>query len=232
MRRSSQTIVMAVGVLILAATAGFGYSGTLTWDPAETQLNAADGTSWASTSTSLYWQVDQVGSVWHYLYTFTVPAKNVSHLILETSDNVVLGVDIYNYILSGGATAPVGPQTWTATGQGSSNPDMPAGGVYGIKFDTGSPGSTSWTIEFTSTRRPVWGDFYAKCGAQDGEFNTVFNAGFTGGMFDPNGFVTRNGLASDNRLAVPDTVVPEPSALMGVLFGLPFVLARRLRLSR
>ncbi len=231
MRRSSLTAILTAACLALAAAAGFGYSGTLTWDAAETQLDAADGTSWASTSTSLYWQVDQVDGVWHYLYTFTVPAKNISHFILETSQGLVLGTDIYGYILSGGATAPVGPDTYTATGQGISNPDMPAGGIYGIKFDSSGSGSTSWTIEFTSTRRPVWGDFYAKCGAQGGEFNTVFNSGFTGGFFDAYGVVDRDGTPLDNRLAVPDSVVPEPSAFLGLAFGLPLLL-RRLKPSR
>jgi len=117
MRRSSLTAILTAACLALAAAAGFGYSGTLTWDAAETQLDAADGTSWASTSTSLYWQVDQVDGVWHYLYTFTVPAKNISHFILETSQGLVLGTDIYGYILPvrGSATRTCPPEESTAS---------------------------------------------------------------------------------------------------------------------
>ena len=168
----------------------------------------------------------------HQLYVVNLSTANAQPWFLQlTSQGLVLGTDIYGYILSGGATAPVGPDTYTATGQGISNPDMPAGGIYGIKFDSSGSGSTSWTIEFTSTRRPVWGDFYAKCGAQGGEFNTVFNSGFTGGFFDAYGVVDRDGTPLDNRLAVPDSVVPEPSAFLGLAFGLPLLL-RRLKPSR
>lgn len=219
MRRSTCTIVFAVAALALVASAAFGYSGTLTWDAAQTQLTAW-GSDWPSATTSLYWQVDQTGSIWHYKYILTVPGGDISHFILETSTGIVLGTDIYAYVLSGPIN-PVGPQQWD--NQGGSNPNMPAGGVYGIKFDPAGDFKT-WTIEFDSNRRPVWGDFYAKDGGEE----SVVNSGFTGGAFDPTAYVTRDGTATDNKLAVPDTVVPEVPGICTLLLGLPLVI-RKLR---
>jgi hypothetical protein len=223
MMRKGFIAMLTVLALALASTAAYCYSGTLTWDSAETQLDVT-GTQWANASTSLRWEVTQVGNVWQYQYTFNVINRNISHLILETSTGIVLGTDIYGYVLTGSQT-PVGPQTWED--QGASNPNMPTGGVYGIKFNTLDPGTKNWVIQFTSTRRPVWGDFYAR----DGGNETVINSGFTGGTSNPTDYVNRDGTASDNRLAVPDTMVPEVPGFVALLAGMPLLL-RRIRFRR
>lgn len=218
-------IVAALGTLMLVPAA-FGYSGTLTYG--QGQLIAPPGTSWANAMTTLYWEVVQNGNLFEYKYILTVPEKNISHFIIETSENVVLGQDLFGFNLAGGAGPAYDPDTYTAS---NGNPNIP-GSMYGVKFDGVEPGSTSWTVAFTSTRAPVWGDFYAKCGGRDGEINTVYNAGFSGGYFNPTGYVTRDGLATDNLLAVPDTagaVVPEMSSLVSSLIGLPVVFGYALR---
>jgi len=118
---------------------------------------------------TLSWTVTQNEDLsWHYQYVFNRDGLrgNLSHLILETSQNLEHG-DIQN------ATPDIrsGDPKWYAPGSG--NPYMPDW-IYGVKFEP-FPESYISTISFDSSRAPMWGDFYAKDGSKGG---SLWNAGF------------------------------------------------------
>jgi hypothetical protein len=155
----------------------------------------ASGDNWTDPSASLAWNVFQLADGnYQYDYTFTLPsnARNISHVILQTSDNFT-AADMLTGTTPGGVVG-----LWD--GQGSSNPGMP-GSLYGIKWDmTGALTSFSWTI--VTDRAPMMGNFYAKDG----------NA--SGGVYAYSGIDGSFG----NNVVVPDTTpVPLPAAFW--LFG-------------
>lgn len=163
--------------------------------------------------TNLLWSVSfQPGGFWRYSYTFTVQRAAVSHFILEVSPGFSLSnpADFQN--LSGTGIDPSAVYVGTYT-PGPGNPYMP-GNIYGIKFDNTS--ATQISFQFDSYRNPVWGDFYAKCGAVGGTQNTAWNLGFTSSDTDPSD-PPANG-SVNNHILVPDGYVPEPASV--ALFGL------------
>ncbi len=155
------------------------------------------------------WTVTQNGDLsWHYSYVFdsTDVKGTLSHLLLETSLNLTAD-DIFNDTPSAGS-----PRLYE---DGPGNPNLP-GPLFGIKFESVSGAVVS--IEFDSTRAPMWGDFYAKDGSVGGE---LWNAGFLDA--DPQA-AADNGSLWDHIL-VPDTtttIVPSPGAVLlsGIGIGL------------
>lgn len=184
-------------------------------------LVTTDG--WTSSSTSLSWTVQDIGTVggfvlWQYDYTFTVPTKNISHFIIEVSPDA--GANDFTYLDGSGELG-----TYTS---GGSNPNMPSS-VKGIKF--GVNNSLSATVSFTTTRSPVWGDFYAKDGKDKGIEVTAWNSGFTSPDTDP--IADPSSGSVDFHILRPDTKttrVPDggtTACLLGLgMLGLSF-LARR-----
>ena len=158
---------------------------------------------------SIVWTVNQnVDLTWHYDYSISVFRAAVSHAIFEASSDFT-SKDIRN------ATGPfqsIAIQLWNP---GPGNPFMPAS-MYGIKFD--STTGTVVTISFDSPRVPVWGDFYAKCGAVGGMQNTIWNAGFVSPDTDPMNPPSSGSLY--HHILVPDTAVPEPSGLVAMAWAL------------
>ncbi|MBU4232791.1 MAG: hypothetical protein KKF43_09720 [Proteobacteria bacterium] len=104
-------------------------------------------------------------------------SKTLSHWILEVS-NPALRSDFSGF---NGIQVPyVGqyvPALWET---GSSNLGMPTN-IYGIKFSSDTDfvkaGTQIYTFSFDTLRMPIWGDFYAKDGNNDGG-NYAFNKGF------------------------------------------------------
>jgi hypothetical protein len=163
---------------------------------------------WNSTSTVFSWTVTDLGaSGWQYNYTFTVPAKDISHFIIEVSP------DTKQSDFSAGLF-----DTYSATSQGNSNPNMP-GEMTGLKFQ---PGTLTLTASFTTLRAPVWGDFYAKDGKDDQIDVTAWNAGFGNPDTDPTAAPSNGSV--DNHILRPDTTgipqVPEPVTMLLLGFGL------------
>lgn len=166
------------------------YSGELT-SAGDTLIGAG---GWSESLVTFHWDVTQNEDLsWHYEYVFDRGSAqgNLSHLILQTSENFT-DADIWNTTPALQSENP----TWYTPG--TSNPDMP-GSIYGLKFQP-FPESSISTISFDSSRAPMWGDFYAKDGAQGGQ---LWNAGFGG--------------SDGAHILVPDTqtsTIPAPGALL------------------
>jgi hypothetical protein len=214
MRISSLIFILTCCFFMLAvpqgpASADLYSNGTLTAGSGGGLVGTGE---WNSTSTILTWTVtapdtSAPGQHWNYVYTFTVPSKAVSHVIIEVS-----GTFGPSNIFSG-TTAPYVLQYFGPDyDKGNSNPGMPSS-YQGIKWDTtGGPLSFSWTI--VTDRAPMWGSFYAKDGKDGG--NKVY------------------AYSNGDLVAVPDTnttatPIPASAWLLGsALVGL-FGLKKRLR---
>lgn len=195
---------------------GYDLSGPAVQDDIHGKLVGLPNCGWVSYSTNpttLSWTVTKKADYWHYDYTLSAPIGDPSHIIIEASEPVsgepgFTKGDIYNpsdpfeSILVG----------WQAySGNNQPNPGMPAS-IYGIKFEYGEWGLTA-RITFDSPRTPVWGDFYAKDGAPGG---AVWNLGFIDA--DPSAPAASGSI--NHHILRPDTVIPEPSALLAFASGL------------
>lgn len=195
-------------------TVGGGLAGQGAW---------ADG---AAPEISLTWLVvDNSNGTFTYRYTLSydpadLDAAEPSHLLVDLSDNCV-GSGAFTD--AGCVTAAmvdetslpsekVVPGTFDSTGQGNSNPGLPAA-ITGVKLDAGG-----WVYEFTSNRVPVWGDLYSKDGnAGGGDTNAVWNTGIANHASESESdFVPR----PDSVAGLPPTEVPEPGTLALVGSGL------------
>jgi hypothetical protein len=194
-------------------SAGVTYTGSLSVGGGGLVANE----DWNVPSTTLDWDVSQSGSIWTYYYKLTLPSKDISHFILEASDNFTS-----SNLLSEDHPGPIEIKTHGSGG----NPDKPED-VFGIKFDETT--GTTWEVTITSDRGPMWGDIYAKNGA-GGDIN-LYNAGFTSPDFDP--IAAPSSGSVKNHVLVPDTVsippIPAPGAIMLSSIGLGVVTWYRRR---
>jgi hypothetical protein len=160
---------------------------------------------WNSPSTSFGWTVTSVGTaggfiLWQYDYTFSVPQKAISHLLLEVTDPSLRA----DYTFITGTPSVDSPKTFTPSGSSGDQPNMP-GNLYGLKYEDTD---LLLTFSFTTVRSPVWGDFYAKDGTSSGIKVTAWNAGFLAA--DP--LVLPHDGSQDGHILRPDggTTVPPP----------------------
>jgi hypothetical protein len=202
---------------------GDDLSGSRTTPPGSGVV-AGDGWTEAEGGFEIGWNIAPNGSDWNYSYTLRdkgtsdPPVLNpgLSHWILEVTPGIGIG-SFSDIDVDPEGNPPVeGPKTWYAKTQ--PNPDMPYD-IYGIKFDVGN------TVTFTSTQRPVWGDFYAKDGRHSGIWATAWNAGF-GSDPDPDdpdfeGFTP--------WIPTPDGVIPEPSTILLVTLSFVGITALGIR---
>ena len=176
---------------------------------------------WNNPATTLSWVVDDTTTPgkWHYQYTLSVPARNISHMLIEVSDEdpgpAFTSANLFSPTTNptDWISFPIPIQLWTAQ---EGNFGIP-GPMYGMKLNSAF-GATTVTVSFDSDRVPVWGDFYAKDGG--GATNTVllYNNGFL--LADPT-VAPYNGSEQDHLL-VPDstmTVIPAPGAILLVCIG-------------
>ncbi len=181
----TKLFVAAVLAVVLAVPA-MAYSGSLTAGGGGLSAPANSGAPnpWDSTSTVFSWDVtwNSSANLWYYQYSLVVPAKGISHILLEVSDEFATA-DIVSPAPSG-----IGDLNWySATSHGNSNPSLPSL-FRAIKIENAGS-ELSWAWSFYSPRAPVWGDFYAKDGVNNvsGQKTNVvlWNAGFGSPDSDP-----------------------------------------------
>lgn len=184
----------------------------------------ADGITPAGDIQSVAWLITDMGTHWHYQYTFTnFGSPDISHAILDLTDDAVTpNIDpfaVYNIDTNSGDDVKV---ELTTFGPHPSNPGFPAGNsIIGIKFDFG--GESPFIIEFDSNRSPVWGDFYVK----GGNDSLAYNDGLTkhASSDDVSDFIAR-----PNGIIEPAELTPEPATLATWLAGMALstvVVSRR-----
>jgi hypothetical protein len=150
-----------------------------------------------------------------YEYTFEADRKGISHLILSLSANCADDPTcVYDVE---GADTDYEVKLYT---EGPSNPGLPDGGLFGIKFD--GTGDTLLSFSFSSSRMPDYqSDFYAKDGKSGGQDVYAYNSGLVGGTA---------------YIVAPDTVIvaaPEPSTLaISGLAVIGLASIRKWRISR
>ena len=220
-----KAFIVAMVVVSILSGQSFAYIGSL--QVADGELNGTgfwitDNSEPAWFPAELSWSVTQnVNLTWHYEYNLNVYRADVSHFVIETSQTFG-SADLINPDYPGASYA-IG--TWDSS-QGNSNPSIP-GPVYGVKFNIGNaavsePQYTNINVIFDSTRAPVWGDFYAKCGAVGGTQNTIWNESFL--TADPLSGPADGSVL--NHILVPDSI-PEPATMM--LLGLGGFMLKRKR---
>lgn len=215
------------------------YSGSLSTP------SGLDGTGRWSTSSSISWEIgwDDSKQFWTYEYTLDLNRKDISHIILELSDDPgseFTKTDFIGGPYAGEFGSQKKPKSLSyeiglfSSKNGGSNPYLPEA-VYGVKIDLpGSLQSSDFTFWFATTRDPVWGDIYAK----SGNGTTISNAGFA--AIDPlsapsDGTVDYHLLVPDGASLGPTSApasVPHPSALVGLISALGICLPRLLRRNR
>ncbi len=211
-RKNIYVTLCLIALLSASAHACYIYSGSLT------SGGGLIGTEQWASNASLSWTVsEQTGNTWLYEYRLQVPAKDISHIILETSPTFT-PADASGFRWSNDGchwtdyTVTSDDVKLQQISQG--NNGMPSA-MYGLKFDTLTD-SYSLYWQFSSGRSPVWGDFYARDGKNDGQYVYLYNSGFTAA--DPTNPPANGSL--NGHLLVPDTV-PEPLTMaMLVVAGL------------
>ena len=197
-------IGVAIAALLMNGTLAIALplSGSVSYPSA---ISATDG--WANASTTMSWNIVQVGSDWQYTYTWSAPSKALSHIIIE----VTPGATINDFIFTPGQSNVGVIEVKNHTEQ-QGNPGLPDP-FWGMKINTtGDP--LNFSITFTTWRSPVLGDFYAKDGIQNpGQIQVLaYNTGFTLNDVDN---------SENNHIVVPDgqgVIVPEPGTM--ILLGL------------
>lgn len=149
---------------------------------------------------SVTYDISLSNNLYTYSYTWSAgeeSSKALSHIITQVSDNFTIG-----NIFTGTTAGYIGPDFYSDTTQGQSNPGL-SPGIFGLKWNTsGDPLVFTWQI--VTDRAPMDGIIYAKDGVLGGrDANDVW-------------------VWAKYNVQVPDTVsVPEATTML--LFGIGLV---------
>lgn len=155
---------------------------------------------------ALGWKVYETAAGWVYDYGIFVPAKKLSHVIIEVSETFT-AANILQGTTDGWELGYWGDE-------GNSNPGIPEI-LYGLKFDSNN---FLDAFKIVTDRAPMWGSVYMKDGKFFGHDVYAFNDNF-GGRSEGSIY----GQAPDGFILVPNTVtsqVPEPGSLALLSLGL------------
>ena len=223
----SATLLLGILVGLAGPTYARSYSGTLSVADGSLVVQGLPWSSTMITPATLDWSVMEIGpDLWQYRYTLTVWSYSIGCVIVEASDGAA-GQAFTSSDMSAATSSPPGWTDNISIGThdvGSDNPGMPQD-MYGIRFS--SPvDPTTLTIRFNSTRRPVWGDFYARSrgivNPATGQMtyamlNYLHNSGFTANDTDPQD--PPDSTSVTDHVLVPDTTSgvnpPVPSHFNG-----------------
>jgi hypothetical protein len=207
-------VFFIAGISTQPAMALMTYTGSLS-----TPTGITATAPW-SDGLNLTWIVNEnANGSWTYTYQFTdgfgnAPAKQISHMVIAISPDATRN-DFWD------ASGPIEIQTWS--GDDPSNPGMP-GEIFGVKIDIAGD-----EYHITSSKAPVWGDFYIKDGTLDN--NPVYAYNSTFGTPDPDDPPADGSI--NYKILRPDsitTMIPEPSTLL--LFGSALAFAGGIRRFR
>lgn len=145
-------IILCCIIMLWSVSSGLASSFTLQ----DVSNLDVDGTQeWADALLSYTITYDDQTEIYHYAYQFDVEDKDISHVIIEVSENFT-----NNDIIA--STSGLSLDTWDDSSQGGSNPGLTTG-FFGAKWNVdGDTTNYSWFID--TYRAPMLGDFYAKDG--------------------------------------------------------------------
>ena len=172
--------------------------------PTSGGIDATDG--WDAGGFTISWNITEDAGKWTYVYTVTGDRKDISHFILEVTDD---GQPFNTFPGTDTDIDEDSPKTYPSADSG--NPLMP-NPIYGVKFDFGpdEPGNPVFSVDYTivTNRAPVYGVFYAKDGTDDGDAVVAWS-----NALNCNEYETNDTLTLTDFIVRPNSVVPIPGAV-------------------